>query len=173
LNALQAEPLSWSERELRSGAALWLWGERVTLEVEHRPGKLKIEQLGERLLLADSLLHPARLRQRLRDFYTTETNRFLEDRLPVWEHQYGLKPVAVGTRNYRARWGACDLAGRLTFNWRLSMMPPWVGDYLICHELCHRKVFNHSKAFWEFLRGGFAQTREARVWLRTHGRSCL
>lgn len=38
--------------------------------------------------------------------------------------------------------------GNLNFHYRLLFLPPEVRDYVIVHELCHRRVFNHSQDFW-------------------------
>ena len=41
--------------------------------------------------------------------------------------------------------------GNLNFNLRLSLLAPELADYVIVHELCHRRHFNHSKEFWELV----------------------
>ena len=72
-------------------------------------------------------------------------------------------------RDQRTRWGSCSSRGTLSFSWRLLLAPAWVLDDVVCHELCHLLIPNHSWAFWSY----FAQHRPAadsRPWLRAHGR---
>jgi predicted metal-dependent hydrolase len=38
-------------------------------------------------------------------------------------------------------------------NWRLLQLPVRLADYVICHELVHLRVPNHSSAFWTMLDG--------------------
>ena len=60
----------------------------------------------------------------------------------------GLIPLSVKVKNYRAKWGCCDINGNIIFNYKLFMLPPNLREYVIIHELCHLKHLNHSAAFW-------------------------
>jgi predicted metal-dependent hydrolase len=73
----------------------------------------------------------------------------------------------------RTLWGSCSPGGTLSFNWRLVLAPLEVLDYVVVHELCHLRVLNHSRAFWELVEGHRPHWREQRVWLREHGPELL
>ena len=42
-------------------------------------------------------------------------------------------------RNQRSRWGACSSSGVITLNWRLILVPDFVREYVMIHELMHRR----------------------------------
>jgi predicted metal-dependent hydrolase len=75
----------------------------------------------------------------------------------------------VSVRNQRSRWGACSSRGSITLNWRLILVPDFVREYVLIHELMHRRELNHSKRFWRHVAAACPRHQEARAWLLTEG----
>ena len=59
--------------------------------------------------------------------------------------------------------------GNLNFNCLLMLCPPEVLDYVVVHELCHRKHMNHSRAFWAEVERVLPDYQMRRNWLKEHG----
>lgn len=59
----------------------------------------------------------------------------------------GMRAAAWGFRSYRSRWGCCDGENRITFNYKILMLPEKLQTYIIVHELCHTRRRDHSPAF--------------------------
>ena len=59
----------------------------------------------------------------------------------------GMRAAAWGFRSYRSRWGCCDGENRITFNYKILMLPERLQTYIIVHELCHTRRCDHSPAF--------------------------
>lgn len=76
----------------------------------------------------------------------------------------------ITIREQKTRWGSCSGKGNLNFNWKLVRMPEEILDYVVVHELAHRKEMNHSKAFWEIVESVLPDYRKRRKWLRENGR---
>ncbi len=72
----------------------------------------------------------------------------VKERIAVFSSFYGFEPKRVSIGNARTRWGSCSRRGSLTFSYRIIFLSPELRDYLIVHELCHLKEFNHSVRFW-------------------------
>lgn len=81
----------------------------------------------------------------------------------------GVTVTRVSIRNQRSRWGACSALGSITLNWRLVLVPEFVRDYVMIHELMHRRELNHSKRFWRHVAAACPRMDEARRWLRSEG----
>jgi predicted metal-dependent hydrolase len=82
---------------------------------------------------------------------------------------HGITVSAISVRNQRSRWGACSSRGSITLNWRLILVPQFVRDYVMVHELMHRREMNHSKRFWRHVAAACPGYDAARRWLRTEG----
>ena len=68
-------------------------------------------------------------------------------------HFCKIMEVTVGRitiRNQKTRWGSCSSKGNVNFNYQLYYTPRELMDYVIIHELSHRRHMNHSAEFWQF-----------------------
>lgn len=95
-----------------------------------------------------------------------EALRFTTQKVEEWNRHYGFSYTKVSVRNQKTRWGSCSKRGGLSFNYRIVFLPPHLVDYLIVHELCHLKEFNHSRRFWNLVAGVFPGYQKLRRELR-------
>ncbi len=75
----------------------------------------------------------------------------------------------ITIRNQKSKWGSCSSKGNLNFNCLLMLMPSKVLDYVVVHELCHRKEMNHSPKFWAEVRKILPDYEKQKLWLKEHG----
>lgn len=72
----------------------------------------------------------------------------------IYKSKHGIELVPSGRvaiRNTRSRWGSCSSKKNLNFSYRLSLLPVHLADYIIVHELCHLREFNHGNGFWKLV----------------------
>lgn len=105
---------------------------------------------------------------------TTEAGKRQIRRLVTQRVAYyaGLMGVAYGRismRNQKTRWGSCSSDGNLNFNCRLLFVPVELVDYVVVHELAHRRHMNHSPAFWQEVERYLPDYRERREKLKQYG----
>lgn len=76
---------------------------------------------------------------------------FIKSRLEVLNNNYNFSFNKINIRNQKTRWGSCSKKGNLSFNYKIMFLPLSLADYVIIHELCHLKEFNHSSKFWHLV----------------------
>ena len=102
----------------------------------------------------------------------------IPERVRYYAERIGVTYGRITVRNQRTKWGSCTAQGNLNFNCLLLLAPPEVLDSIIVHELCHRKVMNHSREFYAEVLRVFPDYRKWQKWLRENGhllmkRNCI
>ena len=97
----------------------------------------------------------------------------LPPRVEHFARRLGVTYGRITIRNQKTRWGSCSSKGKLNFNCLLTLCPPEAVDYVVIHELCHRKEMNHSPRFWALVEKEMPDYRRWRDWLKTHGQGLI
>jgi hypothetical protein len=151
-----ARNVGWLEQQLQRLAAQpkapagWQLGTEILFRGE--PVRIELAADGfirfgtERVKVADAtgdlgLVIQKHLRQR--------ANGELPSRVMELAAEHGIAVNRVSVRNQKSRWGSCSRRGTISLNWRLIQAPGFVRDYIILHELAHRRQMNHSEKFWQ------------------------
>ncbi|MDE1924740.1 MAG: M48 family metallopeptidase [Patescibacteria group bacterium] len=69
-------------------------------------------------------------------------------------------------KNLKTRWGSASKNGNLNFHYKILFLPPHLASYLVVHEVCHLKEFNHSKEFWALVASELPDYKKLRKELR-------
>lgn len=169
--AFAGKHLAWLEKQLlrretaravttdwRNGTEILFRGERFALRVADGAAEFADQKV---------TLHPA---HSLRAIVERQLRLLAAAELPVRVAEltalHGVEIHGVQVRNQRSRWGSCSARGVISLNWRLVQTPEFVRDYIILHELMHRRQMNHSARFWREVERVCPAWREAEQWLK-------
>ncbi|MCR5153364.1 MAG: DUF45 domain-containing protein [Lachnospiraceae bacterium] len=101
------------------------------------------------------------LRKRAKEILTQKTEAYAK----IIGVTYG----KISVRIQETRWGSCSSKGNLNYNLLLMLTPTEVQDYVVVHELCHRKQMNHSVRFWKEVENILPDYKVRRKWLKDNG----
>ncbi|OGS05114.1 MAG: hypothetical protein A3G41_01885 [Elusimicrobia bacterium RIFCSPLOWO2_12_FULL_59_9] len=162
-------------KELKNGETFPLLGRNFRLRLERRPGletpyclaasrRLKVFVDGQ----VGAALRTAAWGA-IRNLYSDLTER--KARAVIRKHSKALAvtPGKLKISDQAKRWASCSKSGDIRCNWRLSMMPISVLEYVVVHELCHLKTHDHSPQFWRILKSVLPDYEKRREWLRKEG----
>ena len=95
--------------------------------------------------------------------------RIIPERAAHFAPIVGVTYGRITVRNQKTVWGSCSTKGNLNFNFMLAALPAEVVDYVVVHELCHRKEMNHSPRFWAEVEKVIPDHKRIRKWLKEEG----
>ncbi len=160
---------------------------RVKARVPNRTADAVVEKfvkeragwIAEKYLLQKARQEKQKLARGTRDYeqnpalearYRELARAVIGQRVSYFAAKIGVTYGRISIRDQKTRWGSCSGRGNLNFNWKLVLMPPEVLDYVVVHELAHRKQMNHSPLFWAEVGRVLPDYESRRRWLKEHGK---
>ena len=90
---------------------------------------------------------------------------YLSVKLANTAYEMGISYRELCITGARSKWGSCSETGKITLSWHLMMCPPEAIEYVVIHELCHRKHMDHSKEFWSEVEKIMPDYKRHKKWL--------
>lgn len=113
---------------------------------------------------------PTRKNTRREYLDTKERARiFVHNKLKQYNQFYNFSYNGVRIKNQKTLWGSCSKNNNLNFNYKLVLLSERLAEYIVVHELCHLKEFNHSERFWKLVALTIPEYKEIRKELRKQG----
>lgn len=106
-----------------------------------------------------------KLQNDLKKWYKKQAYAYVSKRVDYYKDIVGVTVTSVSIKSRKSQWGSCDSNGNLTFSWRLVMAKPEAIDYVVVHELCHRKYMDHSRDFWNQVQKYMPDYKKQKQWL--------
>lgn len=95
--------------------------------------------------------------------------RDIPERVRKFADIMGVTYGRITIRNQTTRWGSCSSMGNLNFNCLLMLAPEAVRDYVVVHELSHRRHMDHSAEFWAEVASVLPDYKIRLKWLKDSG----
>ena len=92
----------------------------------------------------------------------------VNERFRFYNKVYGFSFNKVYIKNQKTRWGSCSCKQNLNLNYKIVFLSQKHQDYIIVHEMCHLKEFNHSRKFWALVEKALPNYLEIKKELRNH-----
>ena len=92
-----------------------------------------------------------RLTEEERQALILRAKEVIPEKAAFYAEKIGVTYGRITIRSQKTRWGSCSANGVIRISIWLLMAPPSAIDYVLVHELAHRKHFDHSSEFWRLV----------------------
>ncbi len=167
----------FKKKDYQSGSIISTLEKEYVLSIDEtdnksHSGKLKNGIIHLRINKADPQ-HKDAIKTILSRIIAADHQSHIERKVKELNHIYFRVPIGkVNLKYTTSRWGSCSSKGNINLSTRLLFAPEDVIDYVIIHELAHRKEMNHSSRFWKLVEDAMPNYKEKEKWLKEHGKTC-
>jgi len=105
------------------------------------------------------------------DWLRFKSKEYCQHRVKYWRdklYQNDHSDISIQIRLMKTRWGSCSLNHNMRLNILLMLVPTECLDYVIVHELCHWKFFDHSGDFYQLLETQLPQRKQLEQILKSY-----
>jgi len=162
-------------REFVSGEKFPYLGKEYTLKIVEKDlskAEVLVQENAIAVYISQGLSGESRkqaIKEALVKWYRMSFAEIVNERIKKYSLQLNLAPCKVIIKDQKTRWGSCSKKGNINLNWRLIMATIDIVDYVVVHELCHLRIMNHSKDFWNLVESILPNYTEGREWLKVNG----
>ena len=159
------------DREFVNGEAFIYLGRNHTLLIVDDNSLIKpVTKLFQgKFVISTPTREQVKLKVSMEEWYRQKTLEKVQERIAYYQRYFDVEPTDVRVKEQKKRWASCTVKRELLFNWRCTMAPSWVLDYIVVHEMCHMLQMDHSKEFWILVDRIMPDYEIRREWLKNYG----
>ncbi len=116
----------------------------------------------EKQIISFNNLHPEKNLPRLKAFLKQEAIVILTKQTELFSQQHGLKFTKISVGDMKAVWGSCSYDNKIKYNYKLILLPSYLQEYVVAHEVSHIIHKDHSSNFWKLVEKIYPQYKQAR-----------
>jgi len=109
------------------------------------------------------------IKENLIKWYKLIAEQILTKKTIYYSNEMDVSFEKVRINSPSRRWGSCGSNGNINYNWRIILAPVQIIDYLVVHELAHRKEMNHSGKFYAIVSAVLPDYATSQKWLKDNG----
>ncbi|NFN95047.1 M48 family metallopeptidase [Clostridium botulinum] len=122
-----------------------------------------------RFIIKTNTYENEKLKKALERWYRGKTLDIVKKRVKVYEWEFKDKIIKITVKEQKRRYASINIKNEVYFNWRISMAPIEVIDYIVVHEMCHMDFRNHSKQFWNRVEEVMPNYKKHHEYLKENG----
>lgn len=126
------------------------WGVEYRETPEPHVGAYERDQ--NRLLIRGNVQDRAACRAASRRWLSRKARHHFEPWIDKLSECVELPYRRLLVKGQKTRWASCSRHKTISINYKLIFLPSELVRYIFLHELCHTRVMNHSRRYWETLR---------------------
>ena len=147
---------------IKNGSSLLIKGKKTKIIFERDKNPKIIISENKIVIKSDRDNYVRILKHWLRDQILSDSRYYIK----LISKQIGLDINEIKLSNSFNYWGSCNSKGIIHLNWRLIFAPASILKYIIVHEVCHLKEFNHTAKFWELVKKMCPNYNDQINWLK-------
>ena len=169
-NILRGQPII----KYNNGDILLFKGKQYKLNVkEFSSNKVELPNTFFNVYINESYQNKVIIKDTILKWYFYESKYYLNKTITYYKNLMDVSVNDIKISEYKSKWGSCNKAKNLTFDWRIIMAPEQVLRYLVVHELSHIRHPNHSLSFWRNVESFMPSFNIHRKWLSKNGKFLL
>ncbi|MBS4536475.1 M48 family metallopeptidase [Clostridium sp. D2Q-14] len=123
----------------------------------------------DRFYIITNTIEQDKLKKSMEKWYRKKTLEKVIKRVEYFQKHFNVKPNSIKVKEQKKIWASCTSKRNMNFNWRCSIAPESVLDYIVVHEMCHMIHVDHSSRFWKLVEKIIPDYKVQREWLKEYG----
>ena len=157
-------------REAVNGESYLYLGRNYSLQIKDINTKdIDVKLLRGKFIISTYTRNQDKIKLALEQWYREKTLLRVEERIKYFKQYFNIEPKEIRVKEQKKRWASCTLSNELLFNWRCSMAPANILDYIVLHEMVHMIYKDHSQEFWNKVAAIMPDYEVRKHWLRDNG----
>jgi predicted metal-dependent hydrolase len=126
-----------------------------------------VKLVGGRFVMLEALARDGR--EHMIRWYGDRARPWLSGKVAEYAARMEVSPAGVRVQDLGYRWGSCGKGELLYFHWKTILLPAWIAEYVVVHEMTHLHELHHTAAFWRRVERAMPDFDRRKAWLAAHG----